>query len=258
MFGSELLRGVDRTPQALRIDWDSGDPFTIDELRELFLRKDFEERILKALYLSDVVDVSSQTVGREYGFVGYRMAASPDRNVVLSPLFSGEPRSIDLSNQAAKYQSENLPDSLFDYLAIHSHGGILLDYSNMLRYRYKPAYEQATLKLRKIFSLSDLKHFHWRSRDRTSAIIHGVLFTDDESKGKLILASFRDFEGYKNFNPSRVFGRSVGYIYMGEDPCQAYEEAGLNVGIVKINPLRPHPINRTDVDRVSHTLTTRY
>lgn len=239
------------------------DPITASELTELILSAEFGQRVVEAIRKTDDPDGLLQGLtegkgfryGQEFGFVVFRHPGNIEP-IHISPLFAGDEKSINLFLQSEEHRRQ------VDYygsrqLVFHTHPNIL---ENRINAVFEEYLKGLPLPDHGVFSQADLRNFRRIAEEEDTTVIYALGVRNRSHKnGRLLLASFNNFDQFADFDPSSIRRRYA--EYGSTQPVAArktYREAGLNVAALSVNLSGSSPVfNTREVAKASTTLTRR-
>lgn len=221
---------------------------TKQEIHNLLSRNDLQHITSEAIRRSmKPGNRDFQFSTQEFGFVAYRHFDS--RKIYLSPIVEGKEASIELDYiHFPRALDDKSPNKTSEpLLMLHTH-----PLSSLVTF-----IRNNDTTFPSSFSKTDLNIFKESSR-LFPMLIWGIGVRDfsRSRSGKLLLISFKNLISYQTFDPEKVYMKSEKYQLEEGDPLKAYEEAGLNVAIVKLNTSKSNFVKK-DVLSTSKSLSER-
>lgn len=234
----------------MSLAWEQDDPFTAEELRAFLGREEVTTNIVEALRRTNTEGERflDMLMGREFGFIGYRNPFQPDRQPQVSALFEGTEGSVDFEFKSAAYLAEHpqVPRRPIFNFHVHTYlwPTILRDF---LGGTFLPGEDT-------IFSDRDLGWFYQNTRNNPALTM--ALGSEQDGRGQIVFVTYGSEQAYLDFDHAQTYNQSKLYLGAGQDPLDAYREAGLNVAVLNLDLTKP-VFDPTEVEIASNILTRK-
>lgn len=240
-------------PTDLKEMWESSPFLTAEQLEAILLSSEFGEKVVEALQRTDQIQKTEKGLAlqeKEFGFFVYGDSFDPAKELHVSPLFQGDERSINLTEQGFNHLDQNSYLGEIAAIRLHTHPSVKNKFLDLVGVR-------DTAGLSEIFSDKDLINFRRTAERENPGVINAIGYNSRLGREELLLASFGNFEDFQSFDPEAVAKKAMTTMMNGGDYLGVYRDAGLNVAVLPVDMSAKRPFNEAEVRGVSRIIANR-